>query len=121
MSWILGVLQHTFDLCRCHLNPHNSNRNTRIKLHRLLHQHLLRVINILPAKIQKLPVNPFIIRYIEVHKYLRTCYPTYFRVAILLQSFPCLNFYSFLPMYASKVSVYRNPQQKYKNLNFGPS
>ncbi len=73
---------------------------------------LLRVINILPAKIQKLPVNPFIISYIEVHKYLRTCYPTYFRVAILLQPFPRLNLYSFLSINAHKVYMYRNHQQK---------
>ena len=35
-----------FDLCRClclslSLNPHNSNHNTRIKLHRSLHQQIV--------------------------------------------------------------------------------
>ena len=45
ISWIFGVLQHTFDLwslslSSLSLNPHKSNHNTRIKLHRLLHQQL---------------------------------------------------------------------------------
>ena len=66
----------------------------------------------------KLPVNPFIIRYIEVQKYLITCYPTYVRVAILLQSFSCLNFYSFLSIHAHKVYMYRNHQQKSNLINF---
>ena len=56
-----------------------------------------------------------------MHKYLRTCYPTYFRVASLLQPFPCLNFNSFLSIHAHKVYMYRNHQQKCKYLNFGPS
>jgi hypothetical protein len=64
-----------------------------------------------------LPTN----RHIEVHKYLRTCYPTYFRVAILLQSFPCLNFDSFLSFHAHKVYMYRSHQQKSILINFGPS
>ncbi len=54
----------------------------------------------------KLPVNSIKIRYIEVHKYLRTCYPTYFRVAILLQPFPCLNFNSFLWIMPTKCLYY---------------
>ncbi len=57
----------------------------------------------------------------EVHKYLRTCYLTYFRVAILFQPFPCLNFNSFLSIHAHKVYMYRNHQQKCNLINFGPS
>ena len=34
--------------------------------------------------------------------------------------FSCLNSYSFLPLYAYKLAMYRNHQQKCKNLNFGP-
>ncbi len=56
----------------------------------------------------KITGKSLIIRYIEVHKYLKTCYPTYCRVAILLQPFPCLNFNSFLSIHAHKVYMYRN-------------
>ena len=42
-------------------------------------------------------------------------------LTILLQPLPCLNFFSFLSIDADKVHMYRNPQQKCKYLNFGPS
>jgi hypothetical protein len=44
----------------------------------------------------KIPVIYIFSRYIEVHKYLRIAYPTYFRLAILLQPSPCLHSYSFM-------------------------
>ena len=70
---------------------------------------------------RKLPVITIIIRYIEAHKYLRTCFPTYFCVAILVQPSPCLIFNSFPSFYAHKVYMYRNHQQKCNLINFGPS
>jgi hypothetical protein len=72
------------------------------------------------SKILKLPVFLFIIRYIEARKHLTICYPTYFHVANLLQPSPCLNSYAFLYFHAYKAYLYRNPQQKCPNLNFGP-
>ena len=54
------------------------------------------------------------IRYIQVRMKLRIYYPTYFRVAVRLQPFPCLNSYSFLPKNVFKVTMYRNHQQKCK-------
>ncbi len=73
------------------------------------------VICILPAK-QYLPVFYLCIRYIEVRMYLAICYPTYFRVAIRLHSFPCLNSYSFLSFHAYKVYMYVHiPKSPAKN------
>ena len=53
------------------------------------------------------------IRYIQVWKNLRTWYPTYFRVMVRLQPFPCLNSYSFPQRKLFKVTMYRNPLQKW--------
>jgi hypothetical protein len=57
----------------------------------------------------KLPVITIISRYIEVHKYLRIAYPTYFRLAILLQPSPCLHSYSFMRFLVDKDDLDRIP------------
>ncbi len=69
-----------------------------------------------------LPVFLIISRYIEVQIDRTVCFTTSFGVAVRLQPSPNLNFYSFLPLRAHKVTMYRNHQhqQKCKNLNFGP-
>jgi hypothetical protein len=72
------------------------------------------------SKKRNIPVFYLCIRYIEVRMYLAICYPTCFCVANPLQSFSCLNSYSFLPLHAYKLTMYRNHQQKCKNLDFGP-
>ncbi len=61
-------------------------------------------------------------RYIEVRIYQAIWFPTRFRVAVRLQTFPCLDLYSILPLHEYKVTMYRNHQQKCRNrnLNFGP-
>jgi hypothetical protein len=63
------------------------------------------------SKNKSLPVFYLFIRYIEVRMYLAICYPTYCCVAIPFQPSPCLNSYSFLFIYASKVVGYPNHQQ----------
>ena len=72
------------------------------------------------SKKLNVPVFYLCIRYIQVRMYLAICYPTYFRVAIPFQPFPCPNSYYFLLINAAKVVGYPNHQQKSKILNFGP-
>ncbi len=93
---------------------------------RLPSRHVIHVLH--AVKVVKTGISPSKTKITGIFLYICFLYKvrihlrTWNSISIIrFQSFACLNSYYYRAFYAYKVSMYRNPQQKCKNLNFGPS